>query len=176
MFVTLADFQVQIQEVHLLEVLENDLTIVTRISIIAQSEIESYLRGSFDVAKIFFPITNYSAVVTYAVGNVVRYNDLLYVCKLASTNNLPTNTTYWEQEDTRNLLILMYLVDIALYHPHSRIMLNNVPQMRIIRYEQAISWLEAVSKGKLSPDLPTLPDTLPNNFKMISTPTNVWYY
>jgi phage gp36-like protein len=176
MFAILADFLAQIQEMHLLEVVENDESLVTDISITAQAEIESFLRGNYDVAKIFFPITSYSGAVTYAVNDVVRYNDLLYVCKLASTNNLPTNANYWEQRDMRSQLILMYLVDIALYHLHSRIMLNNIPQLRIIRYEQAISWLEAVSKGKLSPDLPIVENTLPNSFKFISTPANQWQY
>jgi len=38
----------------------------------------------------------YSAIVTYAVGDIVIYLNQLYKCKLISLNNLPTDTTYWE--------------------------------------------------------------------------------
>ncbi|MDC3138266.1 hypothetical protein OA508_00165 [Candidatus Pelagibacter sp.] len=37
----------------------------------------------------------YNAGTTYAVDDVVAYNGSSYVCILASTGNLPTNTTYW---------------------------------------------------------------------------------
>ena len=38
----------------------------------------------------------YSATTAYVDNDEVLYNSVLYVCKLASTGNLPTNTTYWE--------------------------------------------------------------------------------
>lgn len=34
---------------------------------------------------------------TYYNGDVVYYNNLFYQCKVASTNNAPTNTTDWKQ-------------------------------------------------------------------------------
>ena len=37
----------------------------------------------------------YNAGTAYAVDDVVSYNGSSYVCILASTGNLPTNTTYW---------------------------------------------------------------------------------
>lgn len=38
----------------------------------------------------------YSAGTTYAVDDAVSYNGSSYICKLSSTGNLPTNTTYWD--------------------------------------------------------------------------------
>lgn len=38
----------------------------------------------------------YSAGTAYAVDDAVSYNGASYICKLASTGNLPTNTTYWD--------------------------------------------------------------------------------
>lgn len=38
----------------------------------------------------------YAGGTTYAVGDSVSYNGSSYVCILASTGNLPTNTTYWQ--------------------------------------------------------------------------------
>jgi hypothetical protein len=39
----------------------------------------------------------YNGATNYAVDDVVSYNGSSYVCKLASTGNLPTDTTYWDQ-------------------------------------------------------------------------------
>jgi hypothetical protein len=38
----------------------------------------------------------YSGATAYTVDDVVYYNGSAYICILASTGNLPTNTTYWE--------------------------------------------------------------------------------
>jgi len=39
----------------------------------------------------------YAGGTAYTVDDVVSYNGSSYICILASTGNLPTNTTYWEQ-------------------------------------------------------------------------------
>jgi len=56
----------------------------------------------------------------------------------------------------RNALLVMYAVDILLYHLHSRINPSQIPDLRIERYNNAIEWLKAVAKGMLSPALPTI--------------------
>ena len=38
----------------------------------------------------------YSGATAYVVDDVVSYSGSAYICILASTNNLPTNTTYWQ--------------------------------------------------------------------------------
>ena len=38
----------------------------------------------------------YSGATAYTVDDVVEYNGSSYICKLASTGNLPTNTTYFD--------------------------------------------------------------------------------
>ena len=61
----------------------------------------------------------------------------------------------FEAQDTeRNALLVMYMVDITLYHLHSNISPENVPELRFTRYEAAINWLKAVAKGDISPNLP----------------------
>jgi len=37
----------------------------------------------------------YSAITAYTVGDIVDYLGGSYACKVNSTGNLPTNTTYW---------------------------------------------------------------------------------
>lgn len=73
----------------------------------------------------------------------------------------------------RNPLILMYLIDMVLYHVHSRCTPRNIPQIRIDRYDAALLWLEKVNDGKLAVDLPKVVDTDSNpiqNFKIGSNP------
>ncbi|MCZ2128845.1 MAG: DUF1320 domain-containing protein [Bacteroidia bacterium] len=60
----------------------------------------------------------------------------------------------------RNPRIVMLMVDIVLYHIHSRIAPRNIPEIREVRYEQAIEWLKAVNKGTIVPDLPMLDDPI----------------
>ena len=38
----------------------------------------------------------YAGGTSYIVDDAVSYNGSSYICKLASTGNLPTNTTYWD--------------------------------------------------------------------------------
>lgn len=38
----------------------------------------------------------YNAGVSYVAKEVVYYNGSSYICILASTGNLPTNSTYWD--------------------------------------------------------------------------------
>lgn len=60
----------------------------------------------------------------------------------------------------RNARIVMLMVDVVLYHIHSRVAPRNIPEIREVRYEQAIEWLKAVNKGTIVPDLPMLDDTI----------------
>ena len=63
----------------------------------------------------------------------------------------------WNKIGTaRNALIVMYAVDILLYHIHSRIAPQQIPALRGIRYDSAIAWLKASAKGEISPDLPRI--------------------
>lgn len=58
----------------------------------------------------------------------------------------------------RSALIILYMVDITIYHLHANTAGDVIPDMRIIRYNAAKDWLKAVSKGEISPDLPEKPD------------------
>lgn len=72
----------------------------------------------------------------------------------------------------RNEHLVMLLIDMVLYHLHSRINPNKTPEIRGIRYEAAISWLKSVAKGEISPDLPLLEDTEGNAINIIAYGSN----
>ena len=68
----------------------------------------------------------------------------------------PTNTTYWTKGDNRNQVLMGGVIDVALYHLHSRIAPRNIPDLRVKRYDDFIRYLREVAKGNLSVDLPLL--------------------
>jgi phage gp36-like protein len=53
----------------------------------------------------------------------------------------------------RNPLLVMYMLDLVLYHLFTRITPRMVPETRGMRYENAINWLKRASDGRLSPNL-----------------------
>lgn len=67
-----------------------------------------------------------------------------------------TDATKWTMGDNRSQQLVTYLVDITLYHVHSRIAPRNIPDLRIKRYDDACKWLKAVSRGEVTANLPVL--------------------
>jgi phage gp36-like protein len=51
---------------------------------------------------------------------------------------------------TRNIQLVTYCVDLALYHIHTRISPRNVPELRVNNYNTAITWLKMASFGDLN--------------------------
>lgn len=59
---------------------------------------------------------------------------------------------------SRNPILVLYALDITLYHLLARIDPRRIAQLRMDRYDAAISWLNKVAQGELLPDFPPLPD------------------
>ncbi len=55
---------------------------------------------------------------------------------------------------SKNQLVVMYLVDMVLYHLHARISPDHIPDLRKERYQTARTWLEQVADGFAAPLLP----------------------
>jgi hypothetical protein len=88
-------------------------------------------------------------------------NNGSFYWKFESDYSVPANTaitatTYWTQGDNRSQQLLTFLIDITLYHLHSRISPRNIPELRVKRYDDAIRWLKAVGKGDVTANLPLL--------------------
>lgn len=59
----------------------------------------------------------------------------------------------------RNALILMFALDIAIYHIFCQHNPYKISQIRQDRYERAVEWLKGVMKGDITiADAPRLPD------------------
>jgi len=129
------------------------------------------------------PEDEYVNTTSYVAGDKVYYNNIEYTCLLNCKGILPTetgfwsvgsaytltatypdDTTKWTEGDNRNQQIVMYLLDITLYHLHSRINPRNIPDLRKERYDGnnatqnggAIAWLKRVASGDLTADLPSI--------------------
>ena len=72
--------------------------------------------ATLDLGKIKFTWKGaYSGATAYEKDDVVSYGGNAYVCKLASTGNLPTNTTYWDLM-VQGMNVLTTLGDLATYN------------------------------------------------------------
>lgn len=67
-----------------------------------------------------------------------------------AAGTLPNVTAKWTFGDNRSQKILECLIDITLYKLHHRVAPNNIPQIRIDNYDNAILWLKACAKGAVT--------------------------
>lgn len=57
------------------------------------------------------------------------------------------NETYFEKGDNRNQQIVMYVLDMMIYHLYRRIPPQVVPELRILAYQDAKAWFSRVAKA-----------------------------
>ncbi len=87
---------------------------------------------------------------------IAKQNSHYHVITETTTASfLPTSNEY-AAGDTRHPYLLALCKDITLYHIHSNISPNNIPELRAKRYDAAIKWLTLVSSDKLAADLPLI--------------------
>ena len=53
----------------------------------------------------------------------------------------------------RDPQLLNYIIDLAVYHLHSRISPRNIPELRMTRYDNAVAWLKMCAMGDVTPKL-----------------------
>lgn len=82
-----------------------------------------------------------------------------------TAGTLPTDTTKFTKGDNRCQQLLAYMVDVVLYHLHTRISPRNIPPLRFKRYDGspdnpgnggAIGWLKMAAQGEVTVNLPRL--------------------
>lgn len=135
---------------------------------------------------VTLPYDEWDYYTEYAVGDHVWYANKTYTCATACegivpgatgstsfwgsgtnydiTAIYPIDTTKWTVGDNRNQQVVLYLLDITLYHLHSRINPRNIPDLRKERYDGnspnqtggAIGWLKKVASGDVNADLPNI--------------------
>lgn len=76
----------------------------------------------------------------------------------------------------RDPLIVLYLVDITLYHLFTNISPDMIPELREKRYKAAIQWLKDVATGKITPLLPEVDPTDENTVASFTHGGNEKYH
>lgn len=89
---------------------------------------------------------------------------------------LTPTVTAWVQGDNRSQQMLTCIIDITLYHLHSRISPRNVPDLRIKRYQDAVNWLTMAMKGSITANLIPLQPKAGGRIRWGSQPKNVNVY
>jgi phage gp36-like protein len=69
---------------------------------------------------------------------------------------LTSSTTYYALGDTRSQMLVTFVMDIALFHVHSRIASRNIPDLRVKRYDEAIRTLKGYARGELTAAFPLI--------------------
>lgn len=65
-----------------------------------------------------------------------------------------SNTAKFIHGDNRNPQMVLYVIDVILYHLYSRISPGIIPEIRVVRYQVAMSWCNKVMKGEdIEPNL-----------------------
>lgn len=105
------------------------------------------------VNAVIADYTAWSSATAYTIGQRVSYDSKIWEAITAQTNKIPGaditnwNEIYFVAGDNRSQQTVTYMIDIVLYHLHSRIAPRNIPQLRIDRYKDAKEWLDGVADG-----------------------------
>lgn len=91
---------------------------------------------------------NFANAQAEAIEEISGYLRPVYDC----------DSIFSAQGESRNRLIVMRTVDIALYHLVASLPQKMGIEIRKERYDRAIEWLEGVQAGKIIPDLPLAED------------------
>ena len=137
------------------------------------------LGAQYAMFYVTLPADEYDYYTSYEAGDVVWYKDKQYTALSGSTGYIPTeypqtwgsgvaystavvptDTTKWTSGDNRNAQMVNTIIDVALYHIHSRIAPRNIPDLRAKRYDDAIMWLKNCAKGdSITADIPKVQPT-----------------
>lgn len=126
------------------------------------------LGAQYSIFYVTNPEADWDYYAEYAVGDKVWFGDKVYTAVASNialkpsltpsvwgsgtaysvaAGTAPTDTSKWTAGDNRNQQLVNYLVDVVLYHLHSRIAPRNIPELRVKRYDDVLWWLKNAAKG-----------------------------
>jgi phage gp36-like protein len=132
----------------------------------AVEEMRSYLKKRYDIDNIFFLISAFDVSKPWPKDSLIYYkanntdgDETTQVFKASA--DVPANDpaplasgTKWVLFTGRNPFVIMKLVDITLYHLHSKDSSRLISKVREDRYQDAQDWLKLVAKGEIDANLP----------------------
>jgi len=111
----------------------------------AENLMKGYLCAAYDVDAMFTPYVVYDASKAYAETQFI-YDDVNYkfytAIQDAPIGTLLTDELFFTEGDTRNDLLINFMVDITLFELHKSINPRNIPDLRGIARDEAIDYMK----------------------------------
>lgn len=125
-------------------------------------QIKSFLKKRYDIDKIFIPINEFVLDRYYTEGEYCFWKEpeqdeseyKIYRCTFDCQGIDPIEEDFWVIDDFRNQLLVMYYIDLVLYHLYSSLASHKMPEHRNDRYQDALDWFKEVAENNIEADLP----------------------
>ena len=158
-FLTDEDVNQQIKQDLLEGIIPNETERQTKI-LKAEASVLKQIRSKagkwYDLDTVLISIKQWNTITNYLVGQYVYDEGVIYYALQDNTDLKPTaNPLFWKSNDPRHELLVMYAVDMVLYHLHSLVNPRKIPDLRKERYNEAKSWLEQIADRNENADFPT---------------------
>lgn len=149
--ITLLDFNPYIREAALNQITNNKDYLLKEIINVAEDEARQYTSYHYDSDCLYPVVEELILNSNYEEGEMFTWQEDIYTVtsptfSIADYASFSTAEGF-EKKDSRNKYLKMILIDIALYHIHSRISPHQIPELRVLRYDQAIAKLEMIKQG-----------------------------
>lgn len=117
------------------------------------SMIKTKLNNKYDLLKLFPVIKEWSGTKAYLLDEFCYKSDKIWKAKQAGTNHDPTvaNSTYWEEEDPRDQLLVKYAACMTIYFMMESLPPRMVAKEIVDDFAGVMEWLEAVRDGTENP-------------------------
>ena len=158
-FLTDEDIIQQIKQDLLENIIANETERQTKIRK-AEASVLKQIRSKagkwYDLDTVLISIKQWNTITNYLVGQYVYDEGVIYYALQDNTDLKPSaNSLFWKSNDPRHELLVMYAVDMVLYHLHSLVNPRKIPDLRKERYNEAKSWLEQIADRNENADFPT---------------------
>lgn len=187
MFISNDDLSTVLDDRQLTQVINTKIAARKRAEAFAVSEAKSYLNFRYDTDIIFkHKVFDFDASADHKEGDIITYEGIGYTCVQDKTAPIDlTDTNYFIEQDNRNPILVMIIVDLLAYHLFSKVGSNKITQTIIDRYEDAIKKLKNIRMQKMNPLLPLKvieedqtpnPDAQTHTITILSNPKRDNYY
>jgi hypothetical protein len=105
--------------------------------------------GAYTVAANLLATAAYNSAAPYSIGAYAQFQGNIFICIANTTGQFDPSKwrVVWTLGDNRSQLMLTSIVDIALWYAHASIAPNNIPELRVDKYNVAINYFTSVRDG-----------------------------
>ena len=105
--------------------------------------------GAYTVSSNLLATAAYNSATAYTVNLYAQFQGNIFICIAATTGQFDPSKwrVVWTLGDNRSQLMLTSIVDIALWYVHASIAPNNIPELRVDKYNVAIEYFRRVRDG-----------------------------